>query len=177
MSSQYGGNQGMYGGPGNPYGQGSNPQGGNPYGQSGYPPAGQPAYGANTYNQPGGGYPPQQGGGYPPQQGGYPSQQGGYPPQQGGYAPQQGGYPGGGGYMQNSQRLNQVVQQYEINPQFAARLQALAAFEIVILCDDSGSMNTPLQGSNQTRWEELKSVRTTLFFFEQYRDGCLFHSS
>ena len=90
--------------------------------------------------------------------------------------PQQGGYPGGGGHMQNSQRLNQVVQQYEINPQFAARLQALAAFEIVILCDDSGSMNTPLQGSNQTRWEELKSVRTTLLFSTQHREVCFCHS-
>jgi len=91
-------------------------------------------------------------------------------------SPPQGGYPGGqqtggfggpgmgpntGGIMSNdqrAQRLNQVIQQYEINQQYASRLQALGTCEIVILCDDSGSMNTPLQGSNQTRWDELKSV-------------------
>lgn len=60
---------------------------------------------------------------------------------------------------QGSQRLNQVAQQYEINPQFAARLHALGNYEVVILCDDSSSMNTPIQGTNQTRWDELKSVR------------------
>ena len=68
---------------------------------------------------------------------------------------------GGGGSMPNDQRsqqLNQVIQRHEINQQFAARLQALGNCEIVLLCDDSGSMNTPLDGSNQTRWEELKSV-------------------
>ena len=200
MSGPYGNNQGGYGGSGNPYAQGSNPQGGNPYAQGsnpqggnpyaqggygGYPPAGQQPYGNNPYGQNpsshGGGYPPQSGG-YPPQSGGYPPQSGGYPPQSGGYPPQSGGYPnqqqpypsqgaGGfgapgmgaspGGFAPNdprAQRLNQVIQQYEINPQFAARLQALGNCEIVLLCDDSGSMNTPLQNSNQTRWDELKSV-------------------
>ena len=57
-----------------------------------------------------------------------------------------------------SLKLNQVIQRYEINPQFAARLQALGNCEIVILCDDSGSMNAQLHGTNQTRWDELKSV-------------------
>ena len=68
---------------------------------------------------------------------------------------------------QRAQRLNQVIQQYEINQQFAARLQALGNCEIVLLCDDSGSMNTPIQGTNQTRWDELKTVRNsvTISFF------------
>lgn len=59
---------------------------------------------------------------------------------------------------QHSQRLNQVAQQYNIHPQFAARLHALSNYEVVILCDDSTSMNTPIHGTNQTRWDELKSV-------------------
>jgi len=168
---------------GNPYTQGGSGISGGP---SGYPSSGQQPYGGNPYTQnagsSGAGYPPSQSGGYPPQSGGYPSQSGGYPSQSGGYPgqqasyPPQGGYPGGqqsggfggpgmgpntGGIMSNdqrAQRLNQVIQQYEINQQYASRLQALGTCEIVILCDDSGSMNTPLQVSNQTRWDELKSV-------------------
>ncbi len=174
---------------GNPYPQGGYGVSGGSGGPGGYPSSGQQPYGSNPYNQStgpsgagypssqSGGYPPQSGG-YPPQSGGYPPQSGGYPPQSGGYPPQSGGYPGQqpphpsqGGYQGNqqsggfapndprAQRLTQVIQQYEINPQFAARLQALGNCEIVVLCDDSGSMNTPLQGSNQTRWDELKTVR------------------
>lgn len=166
-----GGNTGAGGYP--PPGQqsyGSNPYGQNPSGMgSGYPPQG------GAYPPQGGAYPPQ-GGAYPPQGGAYPPQGGGYPGQQPSYPPPQGGYPGGppgggygapgaGGVMPNdqrNQRLNQVIQQYQINPQFAARLQALANCEIVVLCDDSGSMNTPLQHSGQTRWDELKSIVNTV---------------
>ena len=71
-------------------------------------------------------------------------------------------YPAVGGFGANdprAQRLNQIIQQYEINPQFGARLHGLLNCEIVLLCDDSGSMNAPLQGSSQTRWDELKQVR------------------
>ncbi|CAF2740699.1 unnamed protein product [Rotaria sp. Silwood2] len=164
---------------GNPPPSGGYPpqSGGNPPPSGGYP----PQSGGNP--PPSGGYPPQSGGnpppsgGYPPQSGGYPPQSGGYPPQSGGYPPQSGGYPGqqssypsqggfpgsqqSGGFMSNDQRsqqLNQLVQRYEISPQIAARLHILANCEIVVLCDDSGSMNTPLQGTNQTRWDELKSL-------------------
>jgi hypothetical protein len=62
-------------------------------------------------------------------------------------------------YDQYSQRLNQVAQHYNIHPQFADRLHALSNYEVIVLCDDSTSMNTPIHGTNQTRWEELKSVR------------------
>lgn len=60
--------------------------------------------------------------------------------------------------VQHSQRLNQVTQQYNIHPQFAARLHALANYEVVVLCDDSSSMHSPIQSTYQTRWDELKSV-------------------
>lgn len=136
----------------NPYASNPNPQGGNPYAPSGY---GMP--GSNT------GYPPS---GYPPQQHQPPPSQ---PYGNNPYGANTSGYGSGyppppgpaGGMMPNdprSQRLNQVIQRYEIHRDFAARLQALANCEIVVLCDDSGSMNTPLQGTNQTRWDELKSV-------------------
>ena len=130
-------------------------------------------------NQAGYGYPPQTGTyppqgayGYPPPTGAYPGQQPMYPPpsgqghpsQTGGYPIQQPTYPSpsmGIGFAANDpriQKLNQVIQKYEINPQFGQRLHALLSCEIVLLCDDSGSMNAPLQGSNQTRWDELKHV-------------------
>jgi hypothetical protein len=87
---------------------------------------------------------------------GNPYNQGGYP-----YA-QSGGYGSNSGNNmsnnQHSQRLNQVAQQYDIHPLFTARLHALGNYEVIILCDDSSSMNTPIQGTNQTRWDELKSV-------------------
>lgn len=72
-------------------------------------------------------------------------------------------------YDQHSQRLNHVAQHYNIHPQFADRLHALSNYEVVILCDDSTSMNTPIHGTNQTRWDELKSV----CFIYEYLDSII----
>ncbi|CAF1652068.1 unnamed protein product [Didymodactylos carnosus] len=52
-------------------------------------------------------------------------------------------------------RLQPIIARYEMSPEVAARLRTLENCEIVILVDDSGSMNMPLQGSNQTRWDEM----------------------
>ena len=58
-----------------------------------------------------------------------------------------------------------VCRDYEINNDFALRLRNLEGYEIVVICDDSGSMNTPVTspGSNAfsklpTRWDELKNT-------------------
>jgi hypothetical protein len=120
-------------------------------------------------------------GGNPYNQGGNPyGQTGGYGPASGQQAYGANPYPQGGGYEPNfgnftqndqrSQKLNQVAQKYNIHPTFAARLNALGNYEVVILCDDSGSMNTPIQGTNQTRWDELKSVCLIhkLFLYNSY---------
>jgi hypothetical protein len=40
----------------------------------------------------------------------------------------------------------------------AERLLILQDFEIVIVCDDSGSMKTPVDGTQRTRWDELCSI-------------------
>lgn len=59
-------------------------------------------------------------------------------------------------------KLNQFIQRYEINPAFAERLQALKGYEIVFICDDSGSMSATIDESSNlsgqpfTRWDELK---------------------
>ena len=37
----------------------------------------------------------------------------------------------------------------------AERLEQLRDFEIAIVCDDSGSMKTPIDGTKRTRWDQL----------------------
>ena len=58
-----------------------------------------------------------------------------------------------------------LCKEHEINDQFALKLRNLQGYEIVLICDDSGSMNTPVTtpGSNPygklpTRWDELKQT-------------------
>ena len=40
------------------------------------------------------------------------------------------------------QKFAQIAGRHEINQQFASRLRQLEGYEIVFLCDDSGSMGT-----------------------------------
>ncbi len=40
----------------------------------------------------------------------------------------------------------------------ANHLPELREYEIVIVCDDSGSMKTAVDGTDRTRWDELRSV-------------------
>lgn len=55
-----------------------------------------------------------------------------------------------------------LMRKHEIRNEFAGRLLNLQGFEIVILCDDSGSMNTPTNngagGLGMTRWRELATT-------------------
>ncbi|CAF3223857.1 unnamed protein product [Rotaria sp. Silwood2] len=140
----------------NPYGQ--NPQQQqqqpyqNPYGQN--PSQQQP------YQNPYGSNPQQQQSYQNPYGSNAPSQQ----PYQNPYSsnPQQ---PQGGGYNTNTygspaanDRLRAIAARYEINDALAQRLSILQQFEIVVLCDDSGSMNTPVDGATGTRWDELRSI-------------------
>ncbi|KAJ3415405.1 hypothetical protein HDV05_004999 [Chytridiales sp. JEL 0842] len=69
------------------------------------------------------------------------------------------------------QKFQQLVQRNEISQFMAVRLRKLEMFDIVLICDDSGSMNTPcVQGiSTQnpyapsvTRWQELKMTTKTI---------------
>jgi hypothetical protein len=65
------------------------------------------------------------------------------------------------------EQFRAIAQRYEISDYFAGKLKQLEGWEIVLILDDSGSMNTPLkqQGTNAspfaksiTRWDELKQV-------------------
>lgn len=53
-------------------------------------------------------------------------------------------------------RVRELSLKYEIRAELAARLHALEDFEILVVCDDSGSMKTKIDGTDRTRWEELK---------------------
>ncbi|CAF1194199.1 unnamed protein product [Rotaria sordida] len=64
-------------------------------------------------------------------------------------------------YMAN---FNKFVNRYEISRTFAERLHSLRGYEIVFICDDSGSMTAPIgemndpSGKQVTRWDELKQI-------------------
>ena len=46
------------------------------------------------------------------------------------------------------EQFRQLAARYEISDRFARKLKQLESFEIVLILDDSGSMNTPLAPSN-----------------------------
>jgi len=61
--------------------------------------------------------------------------------------------------LSKSQKIDNLIREYEIDNLFSEKLDILSNYEIVLLIDDSGSMNTPLSNSkHNTRWEELKEV-------------------
>ncbi|CAF1079523.1 unnamed protein product [Adineta ricciae] len=59
--------------------------------------------------------------------------------------------------------LRHIADKYEIREQFSQKLPLLEHYKIIIVCDDSGSMKTPVEHTNETRWDELcKIVKTIL---------------
>lgn len=54
--------------------------------------------------------------------------------------------------------LAKIAKEYKIPPEQAERLRKLQDFEIVIVCDDSGSMTTKVDGTDKTRWNELCEI-------------------
>ncbi|CAF3650288.1 unnamed protein product [Rotaria sordida] len=52
----------------------------------------------------------------------------------------------------------EISRQYEVRPEMAIYLQELRKYEIVIVCDDSGSMETEVDGTERTRWNELCEI-------------------
>ena len=51
--------------------------------------------------------------------------------------------------------LRAVAAKYEIQQSDVTRLRQLKNFDVVILCDDSGPMMTPVDKTNTTRWNQL----------------------
>ena len=54
--------------------------------------------------------------------------------------------------------LSRICRKYEIQPKMSKHLLKLRGFEIVIVCDDSSSMNNPTENPGRTRWDELCST-------------------
>jgi hypothetical protein len=54
--------------------------------------------------------------------------------------------------------LSAIRNKYNIPLEIAENLLKLRKFEIVIVCDDSGSMETLVDGTQRTRWDELRSI-------------------
>ena len=58
--------------------------------------------------------------------------------------------------------LEGIITKYEIDHLFSEKIHILSHYKIVLLLDDSGSMNTPVS-INKTRWDELKEVVKIVF--------------
>jgi hypothetical protein len=55
-------------------------------------------------------------------------------------------------------RLNEIISKYDIQKMYAEHLHVLEDYEMIIVCDDSGSMNTDISGTSLTRWDELRFI-------------------
>lgn len=53
--------------------------------------------------------------------------------------------------------FHSLMDKYEVSPRFVKMIEILRNYDISIIADDSGSMNTIVDGC-QTRWEELKKI-------------------
>lgn len=74
---------------------------------------------------------------------------------------------GGGSEQSKGEKVDKILNKYEINPYFSERLARLDDFDIVCILDDSGSMKNPLNDhtGHATRWDELKDVINTVMDF------------
>ncbi|KAJ3053521.1 hypothetical protein HK097_004115 [Rhizophlyctis rosea] len=97
----------------------------------------------------------------PAQPSSFPSQQPSYPPKN--HLPYE--------LTPDMERFRDLIGLYEISELMAGKLRKLDAYDVVIVCDDSGSMNSPSAqgdatggvrtnpyGPKTTRWDELKYV-------------------
>ena len=62
----------------------------------------------------------------------------------------------------NDYKFSEICRHYEISGLFAAHLRSLIQYKVVIIADDSGSMNTPTN-YGEPRWAELCRFVQTVF--------------
>lgn len=56
-------------------------------------------------------------------------------------------------------KLSFLIKKYKINELFSENLDYLMDYETILVCDDSGSMNTKIKSKKfETRWDELKYI-------------------
>lgn len=56
------------------------------------------------------------------------------------------------------QLIENFSQHFELPSELANRIGILEKYDLVVLCDDSGSMNTPIHGTTTNRWDELRQM-------------------
>ena len=61
--------------------------------------------------------------------------------------------------------LSDFITKHEISTDYAIKLRQLEGYDIVVICDDSGSMKTPVSTPNTksflslpTRWQEMQNI-------------------
>ncbi len=62
----------------------------------------------------------------------------------------------------NEDKFVHLCQTLEVTQRFAAHLRQLIHYKVVLICDDSGSMQSRTN-YNETRWDELRRFVTTVF--------------
>lgn len=75
----------------------------------------------------------------------------------------------------NSTALSNVLRKYDISPQMAQRLKSLEYYKIVLILDDSSSMNTvDSYDGKSTRWDELSKTASIMIEIASVfnPDGC-----
>ena len=55
-------------------------------------------------------------------------------------------------------KIHVVLKKWKINDTFHMDLMSLAGYDVVMVLDDSGSMQSRVDGTSKTRWDELKEV-------------------
>ena len=61
-------------------------------------------------------------------------------------------------FLEHSEILARIRTQFQVNTVLSEHLLKLYEFEIVFVCDDSGSMKTPVDEKGNTRWSELCAI-------------------
>lgn len=57
--------------------------------------------------------------------------------------------------INNKNRINELIYKYDIQKIYGEYLHLLEEYEIILVCDDSGSMTTDIKDTNLTRWDLL----------------------
>jgi hypothetical protein len=65
-------------------------------------------------------------------------------------------------YTIDDERITELSERHEVSPRFQAYIRQLAEYKIVVICDDSGSMNE-MTDYNETRWQELSRLVLKIF--------------
>jgi hypothetical protein len=76
-------------------------------------------------------------------------------------------YPENGPHI-NEMKFEEICGKLEIRQTFKDALRDLVHYKVIVICDDSGSMGTLVDGGPQTRWTELLGFMKLIFEMSQF---------